>query len=89
MKRGLFVVLLVGCGVSVTACREQRSQRVAASYSSAAKRTEHAFPAPSPQKPTLGIDAVPAEEDYQAHAAATIDDTNLEKELSAVERELR
>jgi len=60
-----------------------------------------AEPAPTPPAPTQPVDAgaaaqpeataepdVPTEEDFEDEAARTIDDENLEKELSAIEKEL-
>jgi hypothetical protein len=89
MKRKLLLALFLTLALAVSACKEQRSERVAASYSSAAQRTERAFPTPAPpQKPLTGLDAIPVEEDYEARAASSITDANLETKLAELEREL-
>ncbi|HKO49358.1 MAG TPA: hypothetical protein VJV79_16615, partial [Polyangiaceae bacterium] len=60
------------------------SQRVAASYSSVTKASER-----PPQKPFVGLAAVPAEEDYEVRATSSITDANLLDKLAELERELR
>jgi len=90
MTHTLRAALLLGLALSALACQEERAQRVAASYSSVARRTERPFPTPRPTpKPLAGIDAVPAEEDYEARAAATITEENFEAKLTELEQELR
>jgi hypothetical protein len=81
----IFLTFALGSG----ACKEERSQRVAASYSSVAERTERPFPTPAPpRKPPIGLDAIPVEEDYEARAASSITGENLETKLAELEREL-
>jgi len=88
--RPLATLLLAFALGSNSACNSERSHRVAASYSSSAKRTERPFPAPRhPQEPRSGIDAVPAEEDYEARAASHITEANLKTKLAEIEQELR
>ncbi|HET7542031.1 MAG TPA: hypothetical protein VFK05_19325 [Polyangiaceae bacterium] len=90
MKSRLPLVFSLLLALAVSACNEQRSERVAASYSSAAKRDARPFrEPPQPQRPPSGLDAVPVEEDYEARAAANITEANLEAKLAELERELR
>jgi len=89
MKRRLPVVALLGFALAFSACKEERSERVAASYNSAAQRTERPLPVPPPQKVTIGLDAIPTEEDYEARAAATITEANLQVKLAELELESR
>lgn len=90
MKAALQIAFLVGFALSMAGCKEDRAQRVAESYSTAAKRTERPFPASAePRKLAIGIDAIPAEEDYEAEAAVSITEANLKLKLSELEEELR
>ncbi|HYQ43922.1 MAG TPA: hypothetical protein VER11_18200 [Polyangiaceae bacterium] len=90
MKFELSTALLLGFALGTSACNSERSQRVAASYSSAAERTERPFPTTHRrQEPPTGIEAVPTEEDYEARAASSITETNLKEKLAELEQELR
>jgi hypothetical protein len=90
MKRGLWVAFSLALALGLAACNTERSERVAASYSSAAKRTERPSPKPAqPQQPPIGLDAVPVEEEYEARAASAITEANLTAKLAEIEQELR
>lgn len=89
MKRGVLGVGVLGAVLASTACKEERSERVAASYSTWVQRTERALPKPQPQKLTVGQDAIPAEEDYEVRAASTITEANLQTKLAELEHELQ
>ncbi|HEY0465740.1 MAG TPA: hypothetical protein VGC79_16115 [Polyangiaceae bacterium] len=90
MNRARLVAVSLGVALATTACKEERSHRVAASYSSAAQRTERPFRAPAPpQQAALGMEAIPTEEDYEVRAAQAISDANLQAKLAELERELR
>jgi uncharacterized lipoprotein len=90
MKRKLSVILALALALLSAACKkEERSERVAASYSTFTKATERPLPKQEPQKVTVGIDAVPVEEDYEARAASSITEANLSAKLAELERELR
>jgi hypothetical protein len=89
MKRSLFLPSLVLiCSALVWGCKDDRSERIAASYSSVSKPTVLPRPARAPQKAALGIDAIPTEEDYEERAEATINDANLVRKLSELEKEM-
>jgi len=75
--------------LALAGCREERAQRVAASYSSSTKPSPAAPAPPAPRKVTVGVEAVPVEEDYEARAAATISAANLAAKSAELERELR
>jgi hypothetical protein len=76
------------CVVLVSGCREDRRERVAASYSSVSKPTFVPPPAHVPDKMAVGIDAIPTEEDYEERAATAISDANLARKLAELEREM-
>lgn len=88
MTRSALWVSVLGLALASSACKEERSERVAASYSSAAQRTERPLPVPQPQKLTVGLDAVPAEEDYEVRATSAITEANLQAKLAELEHEL-
>jgi hypothetical protein len=90
MKSSRCFAFSLALALGVPACNSERSERVAASYSSAAKRTERPFPKPArAQQSPIGIDAVPVEEEYEARAASTITEDNLTAKLAEIEQELR
>ena len=90
MKRALAVLLVWTAPLSLAACKEERSERVAASYSSVTRATERPLPTRrEPQAVAVGSDAVPVEEDYEARAASSITEANLPAKLAELERELR
>lgn len=89
MRRSLALVGLSACLVClVCSCREDRSERVAASYSSVSKPTFLPQPARPAEKATVGVDAIPTEEDYEERAATTITDANLAAKLTELEKEM-
>lgn len=69
-------------------CKEERSQRVAASYSSVTRPSHERAPQRAPAAPALGLDAIPTEEEYEERAAATITATNLVSKLTELEKEM-
>ena len=85
MKRVVLVALLAAVSVG---CRADRPKRVATSYSSLTKPTFHPVPSAQPAKVPDGVDAIPAEEDYEARASATISEANLQAQLIALENEM-
>jgi len=89
MKRplALWSLLFVGL-LLVWGCQEDRSQRVAASYSSVSKPTFSPPPVRVPAKAAVGIEAIPTEEDYEERAATTITDANLARKLAELEKEM-
>jgi len=89
MKRQHGVILLLALALVSAACKQERSERVAASYSTVSKATERPLPTRERQAVAVGIDAVPVEEDYEARAASSITDANLAAKLAELERELR
>jgi hypothetical protein len=88
MKRQWLLILLLALALVSAACKE-RSERVAASYSTVTKATERPLPTRQPQAVAVGIDAVPVEEDYEVRAAASITEANLAEKLAELEREQR
>ena len=90
MKRQLVFILLLPIAALVSfACKEQRSERIAASYSTVSKVNERPLPSREPLPVTAGTDAVPVEEDYEARAASSITEANFAAKLAELERELR
>jgi len=89
MKRQLGLILLLALALVSVACKEERSKRVAASYSSVTKATERPLPTREPQAVSVGVNAVPVEEDYEVRAASSITEANLAAKLAELERELR
>jgi hypothetical protein len=49
MKQRLQVAAVLSLTLAVSACKGERSERIAASYSSAAKATERPFPKREPE----------------------------------------
>lgn len=75
--------------IALSACSKDRSERVAASYSSATQPVSSSAPrVPSPQALGVGLDAIPIEEDYEQRAASTIDASNLKARLAELEKEM-
>ena len=93
MKRALTTMssasVAFALAIALTACREERTERVAASYSSSTKPTERPPAKREPQKLTVGVEAVPVEEDYELRAASDITEANLKAKLAELELELR
>ena len=97
MTRQLVVILLLLTGALVSpACKEQRSERIAASYRTVSKASGRPLPSREPlavsggsAKMAVGTDAVPVEEDYEARAASSITEANFAAKLAELERELR
>ena len=88
MTRPMAVGLLLAAALVSVACQE-RSERMAASYSTVSKATERPLPTRAPQAVAVGIDAVPVEEDYEVRAASSITEANLAAKLAELEREQR
>jgi len=79
--------LVLAC--STYSCKDdQRDERKAASYSSVSKPTYLPVPSRESAKPAVGIDAIPAEEDYEERAATTINEQNLVGKLVELEKEM-
>lgn len=87
MKHRLQLATVLSLALAVSACKGERSERVAASYSSATKATEYPLPKREPEA-AARLDAVPAEEDYEVQAAASITLANLQAKVAELEREL-
>jgi hypothetical protein len=83
------MILLLAAALLSAACKQERSERLAASYSTVSKATERPLPTRAPQTVVVGIDAVPVEEDYEERAAWSITAANLAAKLAELERELR
>ena len=82
MKRAL---LCLACVASLLGgCKHDRTQAVAASYSSVTK------PAPIVTAPltALGVDAIPVEEEYEERSSAAITPANLSAQLTEIEKEI-
>jgi len=88
MKRSLLLLAGLVLAPASTACKAERSERIAASYSSAAQRTERPLPHLQPHPLAVGLDAIPAEEDYEVRAARAITEANLQAKLAELEHEL-
>jgi hypothetical protein len=90
MKRRAAVcfIAVVGFGCFCSGCKEKRNERVAASYSSATRPTYSSVPPRAPAQAPVGLDAIPAEEDYEERAAANINATNLVSKLTELEKEV-
>jgi hypothetical protein len=82
------LVLVVAAAGLSAGCKHERSQRVAASYSSVTKPTFHPVPKLEPEKVAVGSDGIPTEEDYEERAAATINAANLAAQLADFEKEM-
>ena len=90
MKQKLAVMVALALALVSGACKkEERRERVAASYSSVSKATERPMPTREPPTAAVGTDGVPVEEDYEVRAAASITEANLAAKLAELERELR
>jgi len=89
MKVALAALAGLSLAVGLSACDQQRAERVAASYSSSTKPAERPLPLPTAVAPVVGTDAVPVEEEYEVRAASSITPANLQAKLSELEQELR
>jgi len=89
MKRRLAFIALLAAALFSAGCKQERSERLAASYSTVSKATERPLQTGEPQKVTGGSSLVPVEEDYEARAASSITEANLTSKLAELERELR
>ena len=70
-------------------CNEERSHRVAASYSSVTRPTHpSSVHQRTPVQAPVGLDAIPTEEDYEERAAANIAEANLVSKLTELEKEM-
>ena len=69
-------------------CKHDRTERVAASYSSVTKPTFHPVPKATAEPVPVGTDSVPTEEEYEERAANTITEANLKAQLTALEHEM-
>lgn len=69
-------------------CKEKRSERVAASYSSATRPTHPPLPRRALARDPVGLDAIPIEEDYEERAAVSITAANLASKLAELEKEM-
>jgi hypothetical protein len=87
VKRSYALPLLV-LACLTSGCKEDRSERVAASYSSVSKPTVLPKPTRAPAKAPVGLDAIPTEEDYEERAASTITAANLARKLAELEKEM-
>jgi len=87
MKRWLLVSL---CAAAVVgqACKSERSQRVAASYSSVTQPTYREPPKREPQKVLVGVEGIPTEEEYEDRAATSISEANVDAKLAELEKEM-
>ena len=79
---------LASLGSLVSGCEEERSQRVAASYSSVTRPTYPVAPKAAAAQAPVGIDAIPVEEDYEERAEANITEANLLNKLTELEKEM-
>ena len=84
LARALGILVLCGLVLCLAGCKHDRSQAVAASYSSVTK------PAPIVTVPlsAIGVDAVPVEEEYEERSTAAITPANLTTQISEIEREI-
>lgn len=88
-SRFAIVVASLGALLATSACSKDRSERVAASYSSVTKPASSTPPRPPPSPaPSVGLDAIPVEEDYEERAASTISADNLQARLVELEKEM-
>ncbi|MEI9935994.1 MAG: hypothetical protein WDO69_02090 [Pseudomonadota bacterium] len=87
MKRPL-ALTLIALACLTSSCREERSHRVSASYSSVSKPTYLPAPKRAPAKAVLGIAGIPTEEDYEERAEASITEANLASKLKELEKEM-
>ena len=86
MKRLLIVIAAVV--LLVQACKSERSQRVAASYSSVTKPVYREPPHRDSQQAQVGIEGIPTEEEYEDRAATTISEGNVAAKLAELEKEM-
>jgi hypothetical protein len=80
---------LVGLACLAAGCKGERSERVAASYSSVTQPSY--LPAPKRTgegKLAVASDAIPTEEDYEERATTTINEANLATKLTELEKEM-
>jgi hypothetical protein len=88
MSRVQVMAAALALVVLATGCKHDRTERVAASYSSVTKPTFHPVPKVAAEPVTVGTDSVPTEEEYEERAASTITEANLEAQLSVLEHEM-
>lgn|GEM_PF-1314083 len=90
MKRSLAIgVIGLACLCLGGGCKEERSHRVAASYSSVTRPTDpSSLPPRTPARAPVGLDAIPTEEDYEERAATNITDANWVSKLTEFEKEM-
>jgi hypothetical protein len=87
----VLALLCVATAISAVACKAERAERVAASYSSVTKPTTKPPPPPRsrpPDKIVVGLASIPVEESYEERAASTITEANLQAKVSELEKEL-
>jgi len=89
MRCRIVLLALFGAPLLSVGCKEKRSERVAASYSTVTQATERPLPAHEAQKVPVGVDAVPVEEDYEVRATSSINEANMKAKLAEIEQELR
>jgi len=89
MKRGPISMGVLAAALLSVGCKEDRAERVAASYSTVTKATERPLAMREPPKAPEGVDAVPVEEDYEARADSSITEANFKAKLAELEQELR
>lgn len=90
MKRVYLLIGLASLSLTVS-CKEKRAERVAASYSSVTKASDHPPVPPrshAPEKIVVGLDSIPVEESYEERAASTITEANLDAKVTELEKEL-
>ena len=88
MKRSSAIGLVCLCCLG-WGCKEERTHRVAASYSSVTRPTyPSSVPQRTPAQAPVGLDAIPTEEDFEERAAANITEANLVSKLTELEKEM-
>lgn len=80
----LTLVACFGLVLSSSACKRDRAQAVAASYSSVTKPT----PFVAPPLSAIGMAAIPVQEEYEERAQADITPENLSAKVAEIEKEL-
>jgi hypothetical protein len=82
--RGAAIVLALLALVPL-GCKHDRTQAVAASYSSVTR------PAPVVAAPlsAMGVASIPVEEEYEERAASAITQANLAAQVAEIEKEIR
>jgi hypothetical protein len=75
---GLLVLLPAGC-------KRDRTQTIAASYSSATRPTQLVGAPVS----AVGVASIPVEEEYEERSASAITQANLSAQVAEIEKEIR